>query len=68
MRKTKIINIRVTPEQYERIKNKAHTKGYTTMSAFILRSVLDKDLLFEERFHEMYRIITKKRNSNLTLD
>ena len=53
----KTIQVRVTPEQYERIRNKAQSKGYTTLSAYILRTVLEKDLLFEQRFEEIYRIL-----------
>ena len=61
MRKRKTIQVRVTPEQYERIKNKAHAKGYKTLTSFILNLALEKDLLFEQRFDEIYRIITRKR-------
>ncbi len=59
--KNRIIQLRVTDEQYERIRNKASSKGYKTITAFMLSQALDKDLLFEQRFDEIYRIIKKLR-------
>ncbi len=59
----KTIQIRVTPEQHERIRNKAQAKGYKTMSSFLLHLALEKDLLFEQRFEEIYRIL-KSSGSN----
>ena len=58
-RKAKSIQIRVTPDQYERIKNKSYAKGYTTITSFILHLALEKDLVFEQRFNEIHRIITR---------
>ena len=57
--KKRTIQIRVTPDQYERIKNKAYAKGYTTLTSFILRLALEKDLVFEQRFEEVHKILTK---------
>jgi len=61
--RNKTIQVRVTSEQHERIKNKAQAKGYTSVSAFILHLALEKDLLFEQQFNEIYRIMTKKSSS-----
>jgi len=55
----KYIQVRVTREQYERIKNKAQAKGFKTISSFIRKLALEKDLLFEQKFEEMYRAIVK---------
>ncbi|MBI4017013.1 MAG: hypothetical protein HY363_04965 [Candidatus Aenigmarchaeota archaeon] len=60
MLRTKTIQIRVTPEEHERIRNKALAKGHATISAFMLHCTLEKDLLFERHFEEMYRAIMKK--------
>jgi len=57
--KTKFIQIRVTREQHDRIRNKAHAKGYKTLSSFLRHLALEKDLLFEQRFEEIYRILVK---------
>ena len=58
-RKNKYIQVRVTPEQKERIKNKALAKGYSTITSYILHLALEKDLVFEQRFDEIYRIIKR---------
>lgn len=59
-RTIRYIQIRVSPEQYERIRNKAQAKGYKTLTAFLLHLALEKDLVFEQRFDEIYRAITRK--------
>jgi predicted DNA binding CopG/RHH family protein len=53
--KRKTIQLRVTPEQHERIRNKARAKGFATVSAYIRSLALEKDLLFEQRFEEVLR-------------
>ncbi len=58
--KTKYIQVRVSPEQYERIRNNAQAKGFKTVSSFIRNSLLEKDLLFEQKFDRMYEIIVRK--------
>lgn len=57
---TKHIQIRVTPEQYERIRNKAQAKGYKTITAYLVHMALERDLLFEQRFEEMYNLLKHK--------
>ena len=58
--KNEYIQVRVTLEQKERIKNKALAKGYKTITSYILHLALEKDLVFEQRFDEIYKIITRK--------
>ena len=60
MRKTRQILFRVTASQYERIKNNAQAKGHKTMASYLRDTALNKSLIFEERFMEIYKIITKK--------
>jgi len=60
------IQIRVTPEQHQRIKNKAQSKGYATVSSYVRALALEKDLLFEQRFEELYHTI--KSLQRLPLD
>lgn len=59
MGKTKLVVFRVTSSQYERIRNKAEAKGFKTISSFLRHLALEKDLVFEQKFEEMYRIITR---------
>lgn len=56
----KHIQIRVTPEQYERIRNKAQAKGYKTITAYLVHMALERDLLFEQRFEEMYTLLKNR--------
>lgn len=58
--KTRYIQVRVSPEQYERIRNNAQAKGFKTVSSFIRNILLEKDLLFEQKFGRMYEIIVRK--------
>jgi hypothetical protein len=55
--------LRVTPSQYERIRNNAQAKGFTTIASYLRDLALNKDLLFEQRFMEIYQII-KRNDSN----
>ncbi len=57
MAKIRFILFRVTQTQYERIKNNAHAKGHKTLSGYLRDLALNKDLLFEQRFNEMYDIL-----------
>lgn len=60
-KKTKIIQFRITSPQYERLLNMVQAKGCTTLSEYLRRAALEKDLLFEIRFEEMYNKIMKKK-------
>lgn len=63
-KKRRSIQIRVTKEQYERLRNKAFSQGYKTLTSFILQQALENDLLFERRFNEMYQAICRSGTSN----
>lgn len=54
MPKNGIILVRVTREQYERVKNNAHAKGHKTISSYIRSVALEHDLIYERKFNEMY--------------
>ena len=58
--KTRYIQVRVSPEQYERIRNSAQAKGFKTVSSFIRNNLLEKDFLFEQRFDRMYNLVMKR--------
>ena len=60
MAKTRLVVFRVTPAQHERIRNKAHAKGYKTIASFIRHLALENDLVFEQKFEEMYKVICRK--------
>lgn len=59
MNKTRTIQFRVTRDQYERIINNARAKGYLNISAYLRDLALNKDLVFEKKFNELYEIIVR---------
>jgi hypothetical protein len=61
MAKTRMILFRVTQSQYERILNNAQAKGHKTLASYLRDTSLNKDMVFEKRFDEMYRAIVRKR-------
>ena len=50
----KYLFVRLTKNQYERIRIKAEAKGYKTISSYIRALTLDNDLGFEQKFDRMY--------------
>ena len=58
---TKYILFRVTEAQHDRIWNNASAKGYKTIASYMRYLALDKDMVFEQKFNEMYRILAKKK-------
>lgn len=55
MSMTKIMQIRVSKSQYERIRNNAEAKGYKTIAAYMREQALSKDLVYERKFDEIYQ-------------
>lgn len=62
-KKTMNIQVRVTRDQYGRIKNNAEAKGYTTVAQFMRYLALDKDMLFERKFNELYNQLMRTNNN-----
>ncbi len=60
MKKNRYLQVLVTSEQLERIKNKAVSRGYKTVSSYIRSIALEKDLVTEKRIEEIHRIIKKR--------
>ncbi|MEM4263320.1 MAG: hypothetical protein QW666_00290 [Candidatus Woesearchaeota archaeon] len=62
---TRDLRIKITPLQYEIIKNKAQVSGYKSVSAFIRDSVLKEDYSTEELIKQIHEIVVKeKKKSN----
>ena len=55
----KRIFVRVTENQFERIRNNAHAKGFKTISGYVRSLTLRNDLIFEKKFNELYAKIVK---------
>ncbi len=64
-KKTRNLQVKVTPNQFERIKNNAQAKGFVTVAQFLRYLALDKDMQFEKKFNELYdKIIDKEITLN----
>jgi len=57
MPKNRIINFRVTNEQYERIKNNTNAYGYITMASYLRYLALEKSMLIDNKIIENNRLI-----------
>ncbi|MFH1917088.1 MAG: hypothetical protein ABIJ21_07540 [Nanoarchaeota archaeon] len=61
MPKNRVIMIRVTNTQYERIVNNALAKGYKTISDYVRNSILGFDLLTETKIQKMFEVIVENK-------
>jgi len=50
----RLLVVRITKNQYERIRIKAEAKGYITVSSYVRALTLGNDLGFEQKFDKMY--------------
>ena len=62
MPKNRYVQIRVSQDQFDRIKNNASAKGYRTVSHYARDLMLEKNLYFERKFDEMYEEVLKISN------
>jgi len=60
MSKTRIIQIRVSRMQYERIQLRKESKGYLSLSQFIRDLALKEDLSTEKMIREIHQTVTRK--------
>ena len=51
------MQFRLTRLQHERLKNMAESKGYQRIAQYIRDTIMEKDLLFEQKFNEIYNTI-----------
>ncbi|MEK6886512.1 MAG: hypothetical protein AABW88_01650 [Nanoarchaeota archaeon] len=59
MVKTRYVQVRVSHDQLERIKNNASAKGYRTISHYARDLMLEKNLYFERKFDELCEEVLK---------
>ncbi|MEW5818170.1 MAG: hypothetical protein AB1798_22625 [Spirochaetota bacterium] len=48
------IQIRLTRDQYERIKNNSHIKGFSSLSAYLRYVGLEQDFVLHQRIQEIH--------------
>lgn len=54
MKANRTVKFMVTEEQFQRIKNKAVSKGFVTVSSFIRYLTLEQDLSMEDKLNKVY--------------
>jgi len=58
---TKAINIRVTRDQHDRIRENAETRGFKNVSEFVRHRSLEDTLAFEMKFNRLYDRLMNER-------
>jgi len=66
MAATKKLIVRITQNQFERIRLNAQAKGYVTISEYIRSLALEKDLNFQSKFNELYYKIMEESTSPIS--
>jgi len=61
-RRNKVVHFRITTSQYERLLNLVKMKGHSTLSDYLRFTALEKDLLFEEKFNKLYKVVFEIKN------
>jgi len=54
MVKIRTIQIRLTRDQYERIKNYSRIKGFNSLSGYLRYMGLDQDFILQQKISEMH--------------
>lgn len=48
------IQVRLTRDQYERLKNHSEVRGFGSLSAYIRFMALDQDLVLQQKLYEIH--------------
>ena len=62
--KTHIIQIRATANQFNRIKNNAQAKGFSSVSAYLRDISLKNNLILEQQIAEIHKTICQNKNQS----
>ena len=57
------IQIRLTRQQYERIKNESRIRGFNSLSAYIRYQALQKDEAIERKIYEIHQAVGASPNN-----
>lgn len=58
------IQIRLTKVQYERIKNYAELKGFTSLSGYLRHIGLEQDLILQQKISEIHNHLLGTKSKN----
>lgn len=64
MVKTKLLQIRLSANEYERIRNNTHAKGYSTIASYLRAVALEKDLFTETKIAEIHQMMKQILEKN----
>ena len=51
---TRAIQVRMTKDQHERIKNNSKAKGFNSLSAYMRYVALDQDFIIQQKICDIY--------------
>lgn len=54
------IQVRMTKDQYERIRSNTEGKGFDSMSSFMRFTALERDFVVEQKIIEIYNLLFSK--------
>lgn len=63
MAKNRVLIVKVTKTQLDKIKNDAIAKGYNTISGYVRSMLLENEALYFRRFDEIYQKIVMDESS-----
>lgn len=58
----RFLMVRLTKDQYERIRVNASAKGFKTVSQYVRSSIFEHDSVFERKFEEIYQKVVSDTN------
>lgn len=59
MANIKAIQIRLTRQQYEKMKNETQRRGFNSLSTYIRHQTLHRDDIIERKIHEIHHAVTE---------
>lgn len=63
MVKIRTIQIRLTKDQYERIKDYSRIKGFTSLSGYLRHVGLVQDFAFQQKLSEIHNLLMGNKSS-----
>jgi len=57
MVRNRTVQVRLTKDQYERMKGNCQVRGFGTLSSFIRFVTLEQDLALQQKVHEMHEFL-----------
>jgi hypothetical protein len=60
---TRSIQVRMTKDQYERIRNNSKIKGFNSLSAYLRYVALDQDFIVQQKICDIYDHLFGKKQT-----